>query len=634
MQQSQLEQHPDKSQPVEAVTASPWGNRRVRQASAAVLLLVALCLVYCSNLRLIAAGDSFPTALTAVSLVVDHSLTLDRFAPWVRTNIEFTRGLVVPADGNYYSVYPIGLSILVAPLIAPAAMWLGVNQWEVPRQVYFARLAEKVSAALITSLTVAVVFLTLRLLVPSGWAWGLSAVFAFGTSSWAIASQALWQQTGDQLCVALMLYFFARWLPRQEKLDLLLLAGLCCATAIWVRPTSVLFAGAFIVPILLWHHNSRAAATFLLFPIIATCALAIYNYHLFGSVLGGYSFPLEYQSRDNQLSPITAFAGVLVSPGKGVFFFSPVLLFAIVGASRNRIWRSPQRSFVLACLLVILGQVLTVSFWPTWWGGASWGWRYLTEIGPPLILLVALAVPEISSQLRLKALFWGLASASIWVQAVGAYCYPTGGWDELSGPTTMSRFWNLSDNPISRNAHSGIDRQPFRSIDRLFHSDTWTLADTWSQASPNDIAMLRWWALPAPQNTPAPDVAKLLESTSRRSVTSCYFDVAKLQLAFQQQVPLSLELSGWAFDATSGTVPSEVLIEVSSGGKRLLVVPARRWQRPDVPVAFHNDRLASSGIAANVLLPQPAPSNYDLKVLQSASREVLECVPTRSHVEK
>jgi hypothetical protein len=152
-----------------------------------------LTAVYCSNLRLIAAGDSFPTSLAALSLVVDHSLTLDRMAPWVLKNVEFSPKLVVSRHDHYHSVYPVGQSLLAAPLIAPAALALSVDKWEVPRQVYFARVAEKVAAALMTSLTVGVVFLALRLILSANWTWVLTVVFAFGTSSWPIASQALWQ---------------------------------------------------------------------------------------------------------------------------------------------------------------------------------------------------------------------------------------------------------------------------------------------------------------------------------------------------------------------------------------------------------------------------------------------------------
>src|SRR6516162_10152928 len=96
----------------------------IQGAAAAVLLLLVLTGVYCSNLRLIATGDSFPTALAALSLVIDHSLTLDRMASWVLKNVEFSHNLVVSRHDHYHNLYPVGQSLLAAPLIAPAALAL------------------------------------------------------------------------------------------------------------------------------------------------------------------------------------------------------------------------------------------------------------------------------------------------------------------------------------------------------------------------------------------------------------------------------------------------------------------------------------------------------------------------------
>jgi hypothetical protein len=581
-----------------------WDIRRLKRVVVTVLLVLTLSAAYCSNLRLVAAGDSFPTALTAFSLAVDHSLTLDRIAPWVRTNIQFSRGLIVPAAGHYRSVYPIGQAILAAPLIAPAATVLGVGEWEAPRQVYFARLAEKIVAALITSLTVAVVFWTLRLIVTGNWPWGLAFIFAFGTSCWPITSQAFWQQTGGQFCGAVPFYLLALWLRRTECLALPFIAGICCAMSVWVRPTNLLFAVAFAAPLLLFHRAYKATAAFAFFPTLAVVALGIYNAQLFGSILGGYRRTFESLND----SPVIAFATILTSPGRGIFFFSPVLLFALVGILRKRTWLAPQRPFALACLLVVLLQLLVVASWPQWWGGASWGSRLLTETGPPLIFLIALGVPAIANRPVVKTFFWASAAISICIQAIGAYCYPNGGWDELTWPIHTARFWDLRDNPIYRNARFGIDSAPYRASDRLRQRDTWTLASVWRQTPPEDIVALRWWALPHSQDAPMADPAILLK-LKRRSVSSCFLDVARLKTTYQEErIPLSLEVVGWAFDAGSGTVPKDVFAEISRHGRAPVVAPANRWARPDVAQAFHNGLLSSSGISADILLDQPASS--------------------------
>jgi hypothetical protein len=218
----------------------------------------------------------------------------------------------------------------------------------------------------------------------------------------------------------------------------------------------------------------------------------LYNAHVFGNVLGGYA---QFVSPNHD--PIVAVCGILLSPGKGLFFFSPVLLFALAAPFRRPSWSSSRRTLVLACLLLIAGQLVMISFWPIWYGGWSWGWRLLTEIGPPLILFDCSYGSAIAGHGLRIAAFCILGAISISVQAVGVFCYPGGAWDAFPYPVDTHRVCDWKDNPISRSFHAGIDKQPYRSFNELFHRETWTLANTWQRVAPVDLAKARWWALPA-----------------------------------------------------------------------------------------------------------------------------------------
>lgn len=600
--------------------------QKAKKGFITVTIILGLSAIYCSNVRLIAAGDSLPTALTSLSLVVNHSVTLDEMAPWLRTNVPFSRGLVVYSGGHYRSVYPIGQSLLAAPLIAPAALVLGVDQWEVPRQIYFARIAEKYAAALIAAFTVIAVFATLRLLVAGPWPWLLASVFAFGTVTWPIASQALWQQTGGQLCTALAFYCFARWIKQQGNWRLLLLMGLCCAMAIVVRPFNLLLVPAFLLPILLWHRSPRAVGAVLLFPAMASCALAMYNLSAFGNLLGGYGQFVSLRSA----APITGLAAILISPGRGLFFFSPVLLFAFLPVLRRFTWKNSQRSIEVACVGLIVGHLVMISNWHMWWGGYSWGWRLLTEIGPPLVILMALGVVVIRESRFLTGAFALLAAISIGIQAVGAFYYPSGAWDAIPFPVNESRVWDWKDNPVFRSFHAGMDPEPYHLAGKLRQPETWTLATTWQDMDPLDIATLRWWAVPAPKGIAPADDRTILALARQRS-ESCYLDTAELKLS-EDGTPLSLKLVGWAFDAASGTSPGPVFVEISSPGRSTRIYRAGRWNRPDVASAFRNDRLLPTGVSVDVLLEQPASSVYDVKILQPVSNAMVECTPARGHL--
>ena len=114
--------------------------------------------------------------------------------------------------GHYLSPYSPGPAIL-ALLLYAAPVFAGVPATE------WAAFFETLSAATITALSVVALFLALIQIVDLGWALGLATVYALGTSSWSISSQALWQHGSSQLFIALVVLCLVRgirdqrWLP-------------------------------------------------------------------------------------------------------------------------------------------------------------------------------------------------------------------------------------------------------------------------------------------------------------------------------------------------------------------------------------------------------------------------------------
>ncbi|MBC7252280.1 MAG: hypothetical protein H5T62_18635 [Anaerolineae bacterium] len=82
----------------------------------------------------------------------------------------------------------------------------------------------------------------------------------------------------------------------------------------------------------------------------------------------------------------TRIYGLLLSPGKGLFLFSPVLFLSLFGLPA--FWRRAR-----AELLVIGGTLavylLSYGQYSVWWGGACWGPRFLVPLVPLLILPAA-----------------------------------------------------------------------------------------------------------------------------------------------------------------------------------------------------------------------------------------------------
>ena len=166
-------------------------------------------------------------------------------------------------------------------------------------------------------------------------------------------------------------------------------------------------------------------------------------------------------------------AGLTVSPSRGILIFSPIVLIAAAGALRA--WRSPVTSDALLLVryssLAALVILLTYSKFIVWWGGHGFGPRYLTDAMPFLGVLLALGLSplaERTSHVRIRhAVVNTLLSYSIFIQALGAFCWPSP-WT-LNDPPYRFRLWNWRNSEIVACIRNGPRLDPLaqRVFDRL-----------------------------------------------------------------------------------------------------------------------------------------------------------------------
>lgn len=356
------------------------------------LLIGAACLVIylaCSQDRVWPSGDTIPTKLVPISLLEEGNLDLNEFV----RGIPFDRryGLYW-TEGRAFSAYPPAPALVALPVysvfrvLAPAAFRSWREAYSIPGGddlPNVANLMEQISAALIAALA-AVAFWRLCLRVTGGdrrasrW---FTVALALGTPLMSTASQALWQNGPACLFIVLMFYLL---LPASEARGSgpWFAAGLCGGLACACRPTAALVAGFAFLWVL--AHHPRRAAWFLAPAGAVAAAFMLWNYRVFGNVAGG--------GYGQNLHLFTAFdARVLwvhlFSPSRGLFAFSPFLLFAAVLGGRQAA-REPL-SLASFGLYGALATAVLFSCWTTWSGGVAFGPRYLTEAA----LLLAMALP-------------------------------------------------------------------------------------------------------------------------------------------------------------------------------------------------------------------------------------------------
>ena len=254
---------------------------------------------------------------------------------------------------------------------------------------------EKFSASLIAALSALFVYLALRELCERRAALWLTVLYALGTNTWTISSQALWQHGFSELSLSLMVYALLK--ARQQD-SWLLVAGLGAALATANRPPNIFFA--LLALVYAWRFYSWKVFNFLLFPLIIGVPLLAYNFLYFGNLAGGYG--LTGVGPAGMLRGLLNFhqaglLGTLSSPSRGLLVYSPFTLFSLWGA--GYLWCRQADPVLRYMSLGVLGQIFFYSQAPMWWGGHSFGPRFLTDIVPLLCLMLVPMLPLLKRRL-------------------------------------------------------------------------------------------------------------------------------------------------------------------------------------------------------------------------------------------
>lgn len=426
-----------------------------------MILPALLALTYHSNLRPIAAGDSLPTALIPFSILLDHTTKLDRFGPHIRDNVWYHASVVRERDGHWHSVYPSLGPVLTTPLYLPILLVPGIANQSPAALIAIARVAEKGVAVLVAVAAAMLMSVFLGGIAGPRAAWWLTLVFALGTGNWSTSSQALWQHTYSPVAIIGCLYFVDQW--RTGAARSFWLAGALAGIAFALRPTNGILLPALVVALIVQEARRSDAFRAIGAAALVIAAVTAYNLSIWGTATGGYG--AAFQPRvDTRL--FEALAGMMVSPGRGLLIYTPVVAFAVAAFARAaRASLETHRAVAAAAVVFCAGQFAAVAMWPHWWGGYCWGPRLLTEVYGPAMALIAVGLPAIGSRVTQRA-FAGAALYGCLIQAIGVYCYPKGHWDHLPAPVndTPARLWHWRDNPIARTVRGGVAWEPYAVV--------------------------------------------------------------------------------------------------------------------------------------------------------------------------
>lgn len=303
--------------------------------------------------------------------------------------------------GRYYSKYGPGWSIAAAPLVLVGRTISRLTGLFTPG--YLGRCFALLLNPLLIAGSAVVIYRLLRRDHPVRWAVGGALTFGVATYAWDYASSGF-----SEPLVTFLLALGLLWIEGQRSV----LAGACLGGALLTRQTAV-FA---VVPMLAWAlwrsrrveaWNRRRQAVHLVAPVIVSQLLFLsFNYARFGSIL-----ELGYQRGSWDAHLGESIYGLLLSPGKGLFVYSPILLLAVAG------WfgmKSVERKVLLPA--VCLPFFLPHALYTNWSGGGGWGPRFLLPTLPFLMLALPPGVERLNRGRWGRLVLALLLAASVMIQ--------------------------------------------------------------------------------------------------------------------------------------------------------------------------------------------------------------------------
>jgi hypothetical protein len=351
-------------------------------------------------------------------------------------------------DGNLYSKKGLGVSLLVVPLFTLGKWLPGIGA------VQLANLTGNILAFL----TLSCFFrLVLVLGYPTTTAFVATVALALATPLW-IYSRTLLSEPLATLgcCVALYGAVALRRSTNRSGYVSLVLCSSGLALMVLAKSANaiaVLAVAPYVVySLLVEHHRLRSRwrrlALVGAMPIgLSVLLTMLYNYSRFQTLL---TFPLD--PKEQFSTPLVmGLSGLLVSSGKGLFWYVPLVWLGLFGVSQ---WRKQGRlaDYLLASSC-ILAPLWLYSQWYDWYGGRAWGPRMILFTVPAVVLLAVPALgwlTQVTTPTWKRMLLGVMLALSLVVQLPGVLVNfdLQEAQDLLAGVTPQQIVWDPLHSPL------------------------------------------------------------------------------------------------------------------------------------------------------------------------------------------
>lgn len=260
-------------------------------------------------------------------------------------------------------------------------------------------------AALAAAALFALVYMTRRSL---GWAIAIAGLFVACSIAWPYASIGM--ETTFMFAVVTT-FALGAWARERPGLWSWGLTGFAAGAAVATKPYACLILPA--LAILLWPalkgrltlERLKLGAALLAPLLLWVAAIGIYNAARFD---GPTDF--GYTSAALTVAMPLNFMGLLISPGKGLIFYSPLVVLGALGL--RPLWHADRTLAI--CLVVLFLGITGFAGSSTFWGDEVWGPRYIVPVAWTMLVPIAWW----TNSLVRKRVLAGVAVVALVVQVV------------------------------------------------------------------------------------------------------------------------------------------------------------------------------------------------------------------------
>ncbi len=409
------------------VLAHPRRSSDVPLVHVKTFLFLGILGYYLLNGQTLGSGDTWPARFLPLHILRNHDFYLDAYLDLFQRDGAFNAFRKV--GDHCVSAYPVGSALMALPLYIPSAIGrVGMGD-------ALLESIEKIAAAIIVALSAIILYAALSRLCSRKMSLFATLAYALGTSSLSISSQALWQHGPSQLALAATLYCLVR--GRIEP-HWICFAGFPLSLSIICRPNDVMIA--IPIGIYVLFHYFRRIYGFLLAGVPAAAFQLWYNTTYFGHL---FHTQFSFGHSDYWSTPLLdGLSGLLFSPGRGLFIYSPVVIIGIVGFVLA--WRRGGDVLLRYLSIGSIFFLLLHAKWWNWWGGYCFGPRLLADLGPLLMLGFYPLDSLLNRRLSFQKAGILLFSWSVIVHSIGIF-WNNGRWDGYIYPEGL---WNWTDNQL------------------------------------------------------------------------------------------------------------------------------------------------------------------------------------------